>query len=281
MSEILTRNGILADGRIKFQAYGVVIGIESERIAHLDAAYRQLRKVFPGGLEKAEAEVDYRFLIKRTRRAGFDLYRNDEKVIERAHESFFFDSMDSQVRITIAEFARRKVFLHAGVVGWKGRAIVIPAQSWSGKTALVVELLKKGAAYYSDEYAVLDADANVQPFPKWLSVRSRAAPFAQTDQPVERFGGIAGVETIPVGMVLISKFDEKQKTPRRWQPKRLSRGQAMMEILPHAMPIRNEPRFVLKVLNKLTARAIIVKTVRGEAEEFADALLQYFEDQAG
>lgn len=279
MIEKLKRADIIADRQIKFQAYGVNICVESKRAVHLEAAQRQLKKVFPGGLEKTAGAIDFRFFIRWTKKEGYELYRNDEKVNNFAEANFIFEALESQVRLTIAEFAGSRVFLHAGVVGWKGRAIVIPASSWSGKTTLVAELVKRGAAYYSDEYAVLDADGNVQPFPKWLSIRSRREPFEQTDQPVESLGGVAGSVTIPVGMVLIARFDQGKKMPRRWQPRRLSQGQGMMEILRHTMPIRNKPEFVLEVLNKLTARAIIVKTVRGEAAEFAETLLNYFECQ--
>ena len=66
----------------------------------------------------------------------------------------------------MAAETRERVFVHAGVVGWKGHAIVIPGRSRSGKTTLVAELVKAGAEYYSDEFAVLDAEGRVHPFPE-------------------------------------------------------------------------------------------------------------------
>ncbi len=280
MSRLLKRKDGFTKNQIRFQAYGVKVSIEAEKSSYLDEIYRQLAKVFPSGLEAvADSEIEYRFFIKRTKSIGYELYRNDEKVIEEPVRKIFFDAVETQIRVTIAEYARSKVFLHAGVIGWKGRAIVIPAKSYSGKTTLVAELVKKGALYYSDEYAVLDAEGNVQPFPKWLSLRGVTDEYAQLDCSVESLGGVAGVETIPVGMVLIARYDSEKKSPKKWQPKRLSGGQGIMEILPHTLPIRNKPKFVLEVLNKLIDRAIIVKTVRGEAKEFAETLLNFFEQQ--
>ncbi len=151
----------------------------------------------------------------------------------------------------------------------------IKAENKPYKT-VVAELVKKGAVYYSDEYAVLDAAGNVQPFPKWLSLRGIVDPYTQLECSVESIGGIAGTKTIPVGMVLMAQYKRGKKIPKRWCPRRLSSGQAIMEILPHALPIRNKPKFVLEVLNKLASRAIIVKTVRGEAKDFATTLLNYF-----
>ena len=71
----------------------------------------------------------------------------------------------------VAEEARRGVFVHAGVVGWKGRALVLPGKSGAGKTTLVAELIRAGATYYSDEYAVLDERGRVHPYARPLAVR--------------------------------------------------------------------------------------------------------------
>jgi hypothetical protein len=274
------RNDYFVGRQIKFQAFGVKISIEAEKTLYLEKIYRLLEQTFPNGFERVELqEIEYRFVIKSSKTEKgerFELFRNDEKVIENAGGDFFFQMVESEVRVTVAEFAVSKVFLHAGVVAWNNRAIVIPATSFSGKSTLVAELVKKGAVYYSDEYAVLDAAGNVQPFPKWLSLRGIIDPYTQLECSVESIGGIAGTKTIPVGMVLIAQYKKEKKIPKRWNPRRLSSGQAMMEILPHTVPIRNKPKFVLKCLNNLTSRAIIVKTVRGEAKDFANMLLNYF-----
>jgi len=283
MSKQIIRNDFIDGRRIKFQAFGVKIGIEAEKTLYLEKIYRLLEKTFPSGFETvAQREIEYRFIIKSNKMdkgERFELFRNDERLIEDAGGEFFFQMVESEVRITVAEFAVSRVFLHAGVVAWRNRAIIIPAKSFSGKSTLVAELVKKGAIYYSDEYAVLDAAGKVQPFPKWLSLRGIIDPYTQLDCSVESIGGIAGTKPIPVGMVLIAQYKKEKKIPKIWKPRRLSGGQAMMEILPHTLPIRNKPKFVLEVLNKLTSRAIIVKTVRGEAKDFADTLLRYFELQ--
>lgn len=273
-----TRRNFFNEGVIKFQAYGVKIGVKAEKKSYLEAVFPLLKKIYTAGLETvAGREIEYQFYIRRVKGKGFELYRNDELVLENQNREIFFDAVESSIRVTIAEYARAKVFLHAGVVGWKGRAIIIPGRSYAGKTTLVAELVKKGAVYYSDEYAVLDAEGNVQPFPKWLSLRGIINSHTQLDCSVESLGGVAGRATIPAGMVLMMRYDESAEVTSGWQPERLSRGQGIMEILPHTLPIRNQPEFVLQVLNKLTARAIIIKTIRGEAKEFAAVLLNYFE----
>ena len=276
----LMNNDIYRTDSISFQSYGVKIEIRADEPELLRDVYTKLGRVFPNGLEPAiESEIEYRFYIKSLESVKYELFRNEEKLCEDGGKELFLNMVESQLRITVAEFAVEKVFLHAGVVGWKGRAIVIPATSFSGKTTLVAELVKKGALYYSDEYAVLNALGNVEPFPKWLSMRGITDAINQKDCSVESLGGTAGTKPLPVGMVLIARYQSGKKIPRRWKPKRLTQGEAIMEIIPHTLPIRNKPKFVLEVLNKLTDRAIIVRTIRGEAAEFAETLLGYFESE--
>ncbi len=82
-----------------------------------------------------------------------------------------FAVLETEIRQSVAASAERRTFVHAGVVGWRGRAIVVPGRSRSGKTTLVAELVKAGALYLSDEFAVLDGRGRVHPFAKPLSIR--------------------------------------------------------------------------------------------------------------
>jgi hypothetical protein len=64
----------------------------------------------------------------------------------------------------IALHAPEHVFVQAGVVGVGERAMVLPGKSFAGKTTLVAALVRAGAEYWSDEYAVLDANGDVHPY---------------------------------------------------------------------------------------------------------------------
>ena len=48
-----------------------------------------------------------------------------------------FEVLESELRLSVASAARRRVFMHAGVVGWGGRAIVIPGRSFEDVKELV------------------------------------------------------------------------------------------------------------------------------------------------
>ena len=201
---------------------------------------------------------------------------NKKKETSGFNRDNFFNYLESRIRLTVAEFAKDRVFIHAGVIGWKGKAIIIPAKSFQGKTTLVAELTKLGATYYSDEYAVLDENGFVHPFPKTLSIRGTEDQYKQTEHPVETLGGVKGEIPLPVGMVLLTEFENGAK----WQPKVLTTGLGVLEMLSHTIPIRYNPEFSLKVLNNTLNRAIIVKTKRGEAKDLAIKLLSFFENKA-
>ena len=51
------------------------------------------------------------------------------------------DVVESWDQLAVATLAKELVFVHAGVVGWRNRAIVIPGRSLSGKSTLVLALV--------------------------------------------------------------------------------------------------------------------------------------------
>ena len=52
------------------------------------------------------------------------------------------DRLVSELHFAVASHARTAIFVHAGVVGWRGRAIVVPGRSMSGKTTLTRALVE-------------------------------------------------------------------------------------------------------------------------------------------
>ncbi|MCB1022988.1 MAG: hypothetical protein KDB79_01265 [Acidobacteria bacterium] len=264
---------------VKVKAYGVKVGIEVPSPEKAAAVRDRLKGVLPNdfGILGNNEEVDHHFSIRSGKKSKYSLFKGDESICVDTEEDVMLDRLDSQVRITIAEFAVGNVFVHSGVVAIDGKAIMIPASSFKGKTTLVAELVKNGATYYSDEYAVLDEDGLVHPFAKDLSMRKPDGGGTQIDTPVETFGGSAGRTPIPVRMVLVMEF----KKYARWKPDVLSRGQGVLEIISHTVPIRNDPAFSLTVLNKVVDNALIVKSKRGEVSRFAKTLIKYFKENVG
>ncbi|HJU56163.1 MAG TPA: hypothetical protein VJ715_16390 [Pyrinomonadaceae bacterium] len=176
---------------------------------------------------------------------------------------------ESDLHLHVATEARRRIFVHAGVVGWKGRALVIPGRSRSGKTTLVAELVKAGAVYYSDEYAVLDERGRVHPYPRPLQIRT-AGTGEQRRHSVETLGGRAGSGPLPVALVVASRYRPEAK----WRPRRLSAGQGVLELLAQTVSARNQPEKAFATLEQVATRALILKGTRGEASEMVEPLLR-------
>lgn len=258
------------------KSYGVRIGIRSNDPAALVSARRHL----PNDWEAVGSPlVDriYSILIGRkgshanARRLN-QLYGDDVRLARSFDLDELYERLESDLRLFVAELARHRVFVHAGVVGWKGQAIVIPGRSYSGKSTLVAELVRAGATYYSDEYAVLDSRGRVHPFAKPLELREEGA-FTQTKITAAELGGHSGTKPLPVGLVLMTQF----KSGARWRPRKLTAGRGVLEMLFNTVSARRSPERALATLHRVAEQADVLKGVRGNATEVVDALLRRVE----
>lgn len=260
-----------------FDSYGVKIGVRSTNPEILDKLKERLPFLLPTGFHEidfSEAEFIFSMLWAKRNREKTVVYKDDEEVTILFAKDINLDSLESKIRLTVAEFAEGFVFLHAGAVRYKDTAIIIPAKSFSGKTTLVAELIGRGFEYYSDEYAVLDKDGLLHPFPKQLSMRGIIDSYQQVDMDIEEFGGVKGEEPIPVGLILISKYKKGSK----FLPKVGTSGEGIIESIANSVSIRTNPEFVLGVLGKVMSRAKVLRTNRSEAKKFADKFLPYIEE---
>ena len=76
------------------------------------------------------------------------------------------EALEDDLRWLVAERSLRRVFLRAGVVGWRDRAIVIAGGRRSGKSTLVRAFVACGATCFSEEYAVLRHAVASQRYPE-------------------------------------------------------------------------------------------------------------------
>jgi hypothetical protein len=172
----------------------------------------------------------------------------------------------------VAERAPRRYFIHAGVVGWKGCAILIPGRSFSGKSTLVSEFVRAGAEYYSDEYAVFDDRGRVHPFPRALALRISGQPN-QAEHSPESLGGAVGTKPLRPGLVLVSRY----RSGAQWRPRRLTPGQGLLALLGNSVSARRDPRRVLESLCLGVEGATAVRGLRGEARDLVPAILEYLD----
>lgn len=259
---------------ISFTSYGVRVGVRANNADALRAAL----PYFPPGWKRADETIVERLYSlvlnenKEERRGvrRFNLLYGDIARLARTKDSDeLLESFASDLHLHVAEMAQRRVFVHAGVVAWKGKAILFPGRSHAGKTTLVAELVKAGAIYYSDEYAVLDGRGRVHPFARPLQIRDEQSG-RQKRHAIEELGGRAGVKPLQVGLVLLSQY----KPGAKWRPRQLSAGQGVLEMFAQTVSARRQPEQALAALEQVAAQATILKSARGEAVEIVDAILK-------
>jgi len=176
--------------------------------------------------------------------------------------------LGSHLTIHVAEYAPDYVFIHAGVVAWQDRALLLPGISHAGKSTLVSELVRAGATYYSDEFALLDTSGRVHPFPRTLQMR-RPGRHEQSPLPLEQLRGHAGIKPLPVALIVFTEF----AVDACWAPEVLPPGRAALEMLLHAVPAQRTPARVLSTLTAAMRHATAYRTQRGEAPQVARTLL--------
>jgi hypothetical protein len=258
-----------------FQSYGVPVRLESNSEEILEKATSTARTALLGRIRPIDCDkAEQTFSLPITPEGLCSIVQNGESMATDKTGFKFWKFFDSLVRILIAEFAKDVVFLHAGAVAWRGKAIILPGNSFYGKTTLVAELIRCGAEYYSDEYAVLDADGRVHPFDRPLSMRTDGESVVETYIPVEDLNGSAGRTPVPVGCVLFTKYEPESEPNYEF----LSTGQGVVEIIAQTIAIKRNTEFAINVLKKTLSNAIIVKSPRRDAGKFARNLLEFVDN---
>ena len=259
---------------LAINAYGVRVGI---RVNRADALERVLPRLPPAWKPAASPLVDRLYSLicggggsGLTVRRFSLLYGDAARLVRTMDPDQAFGRLESDLKLFVAQASGRRVFVHAGVVGWRRRAIVIPGRTLSGKSTLVAALVRAGATYYSDEFAMLDRRGRVHPFAIPLSLREHGPLAPATKHPVEALGGRAGVGALPVGLVIVTRF----RPEARWRPRPLSAGEGVLALLAHTLPARARPVQVLMTLRQAVSGAAVLKGPRGEAQEATASILE-------
>lgn len=259
-------------GELFFEGYGARIGV---RFTDRDLGAQLALRPSPGTHLAPPGRVDRMLSVFRDE-GRYWIYGDDEMKCQPELRADLLDAFDTHLRAAFAEFARHTLFVHGGVVGWKGKAVIFPGKSQAGKSTLVAALVKAGAEYFSDEYAVLDETGHVHPFAKPLSLRE-APGSRQRELPVEALGGIPADRPLPVGLVVLAQYRDNA----RWNSHSLTPGEGALEILAHTIAARRWPAFALSVLGAVASQAKIIQSDRGEASDTVPSLMAIMDDIAG
>ncbi|MDQ3571821.1 MAG: hypothetical protein M3383_03040 [Actinomycetota bacterium] len=250
---------------IPFEAFGVRAAVGASPPSLIES----VRELLPPGWKPcAPQDVGKRFAIVADDMGTYEFVLNGDVINRGLELELALGMLDSQVRIHLGVKAPDSVFVHAGVVAQNGRTLVMPAMSFAGKTTLVAALVRAGATYYSDEFAVFDTEGLVHPYARPLSVRNEGE--WNTHHPVESLGGTAGDEALPIGTIVITKY----RPEAEWSPRSLSPGEGAMALLANAIPARERPDHVMRTLTRAAKSATVLEGERGEADAVANKLLE-------
>jgi hypothetical protein len=250
--------------KIDFEAYGVTGVVTTSGPELLD----NVRTLLPPGWRQVSGGEPKETIALDEADGAYTVTVGDAPVTRTEDLDVALGVLDAQVRAFVSLQAPDRIFIHAGVVAHEGRAIVIPGASFSGKTTLVAALLRAGAVYYSDEYAVLDDQGMVHPYPKPLSIRLEGTRD-QTDHPPESFGVKSGGDPIRIGVMAVATY----RPGADWKPERKTAGEGALSLLANAVPARERPAEALAAVRRAAEGAIVLEGERGEAADAVPDLL--------
>ena len=250
-----------------FEIYGVGVSVgASER-----DAFERVLALLPAGVQECEPDkVQGRFILVSSGENAWHFAGPGVRSGIFVDIAIPLGMLDTALRNFVVEHAKDKVFVHAGAVAHRGRAILIPGGSFSGKSTLVAALVRAGADYYSDEHAVLDEHGLVHPYARPLSIRADD-PEVPSRQSAESLGGRSGADPIPVGVIAATVVP----SGRALQPgASLARpGGARCCSSTPRMP-RSGAGDALTAVRQAASNALVVEGPRGDADAAAQVLLE-------
>jgi hypothetical protein len=256
----------LGEYSINIDCFGVCFAFHSDCRQVLQ---RMIGLLTPGWRAGDFAKVSRRYsLIVDLTEQRQRLLVDSRQLAENVDLDYLLDRLETDLQIHLGDNVADRVFIHAGVVGYGNRAVVIPGRSMSGKSSMVAAFLRAGASYYSDEFAICDGEGMIHPYPRLLSLR-QAAGRPRRVAP-ESLGAVYGHEPLRNSLILLTRY----RPGFRWRPQTATPGQTVLELMKHCVAARRRPQAILAVLQQLVSNAVALRGSRGEAEELVDEVLR-------
>ena len=264
---------------IAFESHGVRIRVSSDRP---EVAERIGDLLPPDSKPCAIESIDESFGLVSDGDGAYVFTRGDSPVAKNIDLDFGLMMIETQIRIYLGQEAPNRIFVHAGVVAVGDRALILPGRSFAGKTTLVRAFVRAGATYLSDEFAILDGEGLVHPYPTRLSIRNSEPPMAQ-DPPgprmedpgarslvhISELGGLSGEAALPVAAIVVTTY----RRGAVWEPRELTPGRAALALLYNTVAALTRHEEALAVLSRATSGALLFEGDRGEPEPLVEDVL--------
>ena len=201
---------------------------------------------------------------------GYSVTCHGVEVFAAATEEDVVQWLCQDIDNTMARRSRQMLFVHAGVVGWRGLAIVIPGRSYTGKSTLVAELVWRGAVYYSDEFAVLDDTGRVHPYRRPLVLRDKR----RSPQDLRLVWEDVPMEPLPIGLIVAGSY----QPGAAWRPTIVRGAQTVLPLIDGTVLARQESARMLRIAACVAPTVVTLQGPRSEATEVAAQLLDLVDD---
>jgi hypothetical protein len=252
---------------VNLKSFGVLLAVEVED----ESLEPEIDLVLPPGWEHSEEfPEDGHFTLAGAQGGGYSVLVDGQPAESGLDANVAVHVLDTQIRLRIATLARHYVFVHAGVVGVGERALLLPGETFSGKSTLVAALVAEGATYYSDEFAVLDATGCVHPYPRALSIRPADGRWGDYI-PVEDLGGVAATRPARPVVIAVTNYAPGES----WEPRRRQAGVGALALLSNCF-LNERPEATMRAVTLAAAGARVYEGTRGEASEAARWLMTSF-----
>jgi hypothetical protein len=200
-------------------------------------------------------------------------YDDDRLTIELPEQLSFFGALDeetlravsSRLELLVCTNLPDRIAVHAGVVAHGGRAIVVPGSSMAGKSTLAAALVGLGATYFSDEFALVDEQGLVWPYPRPMTLRGAAG----RERVVPEGSAPPDGPPVPIGVLADLRY-----SPDGWDVATLSPGSAVLALLKDSPQARRDPERAVACLTAAVAHGpFAIAGSRDDAAHTAQRLL--------
>lgn len=249
-------------------AFGATVAIEAED-PELFVHLRQWLPAFEEAAATDAPHAHYRILSSHAP-AGLVVMRGRRALASVAALPDAARELAADLVVTLSRTSRDWTFIHAGVVAIDGRAIILPGASHAGKSTLVSALLREGAEYGSDEFAVIDHHGCVRSWARWLGMRRSGQPDERVDP--AHMGARIMDDDVPVGAIVFTSF---HAAGANVDLRPVAASEAALRLLPHCLTARARTARTLRALRGLVMSAPAFESPRSGAAEFAALLLTW------
>jgi len=200
-------------------------------------------------------------------REGFQVRAADQTVVCSATLETLIPQLQSLLDRRMVDRFSNVVAIHAGVAACGGSAILLPGPSHSGKSTLVAELVRRGCAYFSDEYALIDPMGLAHPYPRAMMLRNGEA--AARPVLASEWNATVGCGPAPVALVLALEY----APGATWNIRRVPQSEMLLTLLKNTPHSVSESRDLVAPLLRTSKGAACFAGVRGEAGDAAGRIM--------